>query len=173
VGKSGKEHCVSVTDPAVCRVVSALKRRKTGGNELLAYKEGDAWRDVRSADINAYLKEVGGDEFTAKMFRTWHGTVLAALALAERDPGESNTSRQRAVSDAVKDVAESLGNTPAVCRRSYIDPRVIDAYERGETIAPTLEKLARRRAGELEMQERIEKAVLDVIDDSRERREAA
>src|SRR5947208_14566930 len=107
------------------------------------------------------------------MSRTWHGTVLAALALAERDPGKSKTSRRRAISDAVKDVAESLGNTPAVCRRSYIDPRVIDAYERGETIAPTLEKLARRRAGELEMQERIEKAVLDVIDDSRERREAA
>src|SRR5205807_6125070 len=77
VGKSGKEHCVSVTDPAVCRVVSALKRRKTGGNELLAYKEGDEWHDVRSGDINAYLKEVGGEEFTAKMFRTWHGTVLA------------------------------------------------------------------------------------------------
>ena len=172
-GKSGTDQCVSVTDPSVCRVVGALKRRRTGGDDLLAYKDGAEWRDVRSGDINAYLKEVGGDEYTAKMFRTWHGTVLAALALAERDPGESNTSRQRAVSDAVKDVAESLGNTPAVCRRSYIDPRVIDAYERGETIAPTLEKLARRRAGELEMQERIEKAVLDVIDDSRQRREAA
>jgi DNA topoisomerase IB len=163
-GKSGQERLVAVSDPVVCRVVGALRRRRSGGDGLLAWKEGDDWKDVRSSDINTYLKDISGTDFTAKMFRTWHGTVLGAVALAGRDPGSSPTSRRRAISAAVTDVAEALGNTPAVCRRSYIDPRVIDAFHAGVTIAPTLERLDVSALPELELQEAIEAAVLDLIE---------
>ena len=134
VGKAGKRHVGEVRDQAVVPVLRALRRRRNGGEELLAYREGDAWRDVRSADINAYLKDTLGDGFSAKDFRTWHATVLAATVLSERGSSPSHTAAKRTVSQAVRDVAEQLGNTPAVCRASYIDPRVIDAYLEGSTI---------------------------------------
>jgi DNA topoisomerase IB len=134
VGKSGKRHVREVRDPAVLPVLRAMRRRHNGGDELLAWREGDAWRDVRSADINSYLKDTLGDGFSAKDFRTWHATVLAATVLAEHGASSSHTAAKRAVSQAVRDVADQLGNTPAVCRASYIDPRVIDAYLEGSTI---------------------------------------
>jgi DNA topoisomerase I len=142
LGKSGKLWQKSLADPEVCEVIAALKRRRTGGEELLAYREGDAWVDVRSGDINGYLREVTGGDHTAKDFRTWSATVLAAVGLAVSSAvGRSPTARRRAVTRVVKEVAEQLGNTPAVCRASYIDPRVIDLFEDGVTIAGDLEAL--------------------------------
>ena len=137
--KSGQRRIQAIVDPQAGEVVAALKRRRGGGEELLAYKEGRRWRDLRSEDINAYIKDATGDDFSAKDFRTWNATVLAAVALSVsgRVAG-SPTGRKRAISRAVKEVAHYLGNTPAVCRASYIDPRVFDAYRSGEVLDRTV-----------------------------------
>ena len=112
-----------------------MRRRRGGEDRLLAWKDGRTWRTLDSARVNDYVRESIGLEATAKDFRTWHATVLAAAALAETDePGETKASRKRAVSGAMKEVAEFLGNTPAQARASYVDPRVVDAYEEGKTI---------------------------------------
>src|SRR3712207_6701467 len=94
------------------------------------------WVDVKSADINQYVKEITGGDFSAKDFRTWSATVLAAVALAVSGPAAtgSKTARNRAKTRAIKEVARYLGNTPAVCRASYIDPRVFDRFDGGLTI---------------------------------------
>jgi DNA topoisomerase IB len=136
--KSGKRRVQTIADPDVYAVVAALKRRRTGGPELFAYKEGGRWVDVRSADVNDFVKELSGGAFTAKDFRTWAGTVLAAVALAVAVGATSRTARERAVSRAYQEVAHYLGNTPAVCRKSYVDPRVVDRYRAGVTIAEVL-----------------------------------
>jgi DNA topoisomerase-1 len=135
VAKGRKRQVQRIRDPQVARLTRSLLRRDGGGSELLAYREGRAWRDVRSEDINAYLKELVDEEVSAKDFRTWHATVLTAAFLASAEGSlTSLTSRKRVVSSVVKDVAEVLGNTPTVCRTSYIDPRVIDRFLDGETI---------------------------------------
>jgi DNA topoisomerase-1 len=165
--KSGQERLVGVADAAVIDAVSALRARRGGGRELLAYKDGAGrWHDISSADINVYVKAVVGGEVSAKDFRTWHGTVLAAVALAERaGDARSPTRRKKAVRAAMVDVSEYLGNTPAVARGSYVDPRVVDAFEQGETIEPTLRRLgsARRRQPE-RSRDAIERAVLRLVD---------
>jgi DNA topoisomerase I len=139
--KSGKRRLQAIVDPEVYEVVRALKARRGGGSALLAYKE-KRWVDVRSTEINAYVKEWAGGDFSAKDFRTWHATVLAAVALAVSERARTKTGRQRAITRAVNEVAGYLGNTPAVCRASYIDPRVFDRYRAGVTISPALEGLA-------------------------------
>jgi len=132
VAKSGKPQVKGVLDPAVFEVVSALKRRRGGGPELLAIKEGRRWRDVRSSDINEYVKQATGADFSAKDFRTWNATVLAAVALGvSGEVPNTKTARKRAVTRAIKEVAHYLGNTPAVARASYIDPRVFDTFQAG------------------------------------------
>jgi DNA topoisomerase I len=134
--KSGQRRIQSIVDTAVYDIVAELKKRRGGSPELLAYRDGRRWRDLKSADINAYVKEVTGGEFSAKDFRTWNATVLAAVALAVS--GEvaqrSKAARKRAITRAVKEVAGYLGNTPAVARASYIDPRIFDRFEGGLTI---------------------------------------
>jgi DNA topoisomerase I len=165
VSKGGQERLHSVVDPAVFEVVAALKKRRSGGPELLAYKDNGRWQDVRSIDINLYLKELAGEEHSAKSFRTWHATVLAAQALAvSTEALVSKSARKRAITRACTEVAHYLGNTPAVCRKSYVDPRVIDRFESGVTIAPTLELLAREGHDEPSLQRAFEKAVLDLLE---------
>ncbi|MBD0349512.1 MAG: DNA topoisomerase IB, partial [Thermoleophilia bacterium] len=167
VGKGGQERVQSVVDEAVYDLVRALKRRRGGGEELLAYREDGAWRDVRSPDINDYIKEVTGGDFSAKDFRTWNATVLAAVALAVSGrAAASKTARKRAVARAVKEVAHYLGNTPAVCRASYIDPRVFDRYNAGVTIGGALTSLGDVQFGEPATQGSVEEAVLDLLDDT-------
>ena len=166
--KSGVRRVQAVVDPAAADIVGRLRRRRGGGDELLAYKDGRRWRDVRSEDINAYLKQATGDDFSAKDFRTWNATLLAAVALAvSGQVVGSKTGRKRAVSRAVKEVAGYLGNTPAVCRASYIDPRVFDAYRAGLVIArPVLEAATDADPGQLAIHQReLEEAVLDLIDE--------
>ena len=166
MAKSGKRRLASVLDPASSEVVAQLKRRR-GGPELLAYKRGRAWVDVRSEDINDYIKEQTGGDFTAKDFRTWSATVLAAVAMASSFPqARSRTARTRAISRAVKEVAHYMGNTPAVCRASYIDPRIFDRYRSGLTVAAALTRLGEvGELGEPAHQGAIEEAVLDLIED--------
>jgi len=163
--KSGVRRIQAVVDPEVFVLVGALKRRRGGGDELLAIKEGRRWRDVRSGDINAYLKEATGADFSAKDFRTWNATVLAAMALAvSGEVAGTKTGRQRAITRAIKEVAHYLGNTPAVCPTSYIDPRVFDAYRGGLIIRPALEQAADLPEGVLPIHQRVvEEAVIDLI----------
>jgi DNA topoisomerase-1 len=137
--KGGARRRQTISDPEAVSVVRTLKRRRGGGDELLAYRDGRRWIDVRSEDINAYIKELTGEDFTAKDFRTWNGTLLAAVAVASGPMPRSMTARKRAVVAAVKTVAVYLGNTPAVCRASYIDPRVFDRFQAGVTIRPVLD----------------------------------
>jgi DNA topoisomerase IB len=162
--KHGKRQVRSVVDADVAEIVGRLKRRRGGGEELLAYKRGRSWVDVKSADINAYLKAVTGLEVSAKDFRTWNATVLAAVGLAVSGLAHgSKTARKRAVTRAIKEVAYYLGNTPAVARASYIDPRIFDRFNDGMVIDPTI---AVTRADEPAIQGAVEEAVLDLIDDN-------
>ncbi len=165
VAKSGKERYVAVGEPAVCEVVQALRRRRSGGDELLAYRDGRRWVDVTSDDINAYVKQVVGGEVSAKDFRTWHGTVLAAVALAvSANVASSPTARKRAIARAMKEVSEYLGNTPSVARASYVDPRVVDLYEDGITIQDALQRLGEGvDVGQPATHGAIERAVLRML----------
>ena len=165
--KSGKRQVRSVVDPDVYEVVAALKRRRSGGDELLAYQADGSWFDVRSADINAYIKEATGGDFSAKDFRTWSGTVLASVGLATSGAvALAPTARKRAITRVIKEVAHYLGNTPAVARASYIDPRVFDRYLAGVTIGGALPFLGDvEEIGEPAFQGAIEEAVLDLLED--------
>jgi DNA topoisomerase I len=163
--KGGMQRVQAVTDPVVAEVVRTLKKRG-GGDELLVYRVGRRWTDVKSADINEYVKEAAGGEFSAKDFRTWSGTVLAAVALAVSAAAAAHgtkTSRKRAKTRAIKEVAHYLGNTPAVARTSYIDPRIFDRFDGGLTIAGVLPDLAEDANGDPSTQRAIEEGVLDLI----------
>jgi DNA topoisomerase I len=172
--KSGKRRVQEVRDAELLPPLRALKRRNGGGKELLAYQEGGRWRDVRSADINAYLREIADGEFTAKDFRTWHATALAAVFLAVRQTERTSvTSTRRAVSGAIKDVASYLGNTPTVARASYVDPRVIERFEEGVTIAPALERLRTDDPTDPVFRAHVEAAVLELLEERQEPARAA
>jgi DNA topoisomerase IB len=133
-GKSGVEHAATVDDGEVCQVLRDLRRRRKGADRLFAYWDPPAkrWHEIRADEINDYLREISGEQMTAKDFRTWHGTVAAAEKLAEAGPQKTKTGRKKAVAAAMKEVGELLGNTPAVARNSYVDPRVVDMYEEGK-----------------------------------------
>ncbi len=165
VAKESKRRVQAVIDPEVAELVATLKRRRGGGDELLAYKCNGRWCDVRSPDINAYLKAATGLDVSAKDFRTWGATVLAEIGLAVTEPARlGKTARKRAMARAVKEVAFYLGNTPAVARNSYIDPRVFDRYRAGETINGKLDLIA-SEPGATAIQGPIEEAVLDLLAD--------
>lgn len=160
-GKSGIEHTVEIDDPEVLAVLDMLRRRRGGSERLLAYRVGRQWRDLDSAAVNQYLSQ-HLEELTAKDFRTWHATVLAAAALAtSEEPGDTRRSRQRAIKAAVGEVAEFLGNTPAIAKNSYIDPRVLDLYENGTTIDPAV--VTRRYRSPAARQRALETAVLELL----------
>ncbi len=165
VAKSGKERYVALGEPAVRDAVQALRRRRGGSAELLAYRDGRTWRDVTSDDINAYVKQVVGGEVSAKDFRTWHGTVLAAVALAVSTHAAATPSaRKRVIARAMREVADYLGNTPAVARASYVDPRVIDLFEDGTTIEHALRHLGEgTEVGQPATHGAVERAVLRML----------
>ena len=164
-GKGGARRRQVIDDPISIELVRTLKQRRRGPAELLAYRDGRRWRDVRSDDINDYLKEYLGDEVSAKDFRTWNATVMAAVTLAaDGREAESKTARKRAINDAVRSVSELLGNTPAVARKSYIDPRVFDRYLSGWTIAGALERIPSLDVADDRVRTRVERAVLELVD---------
>ncbi|WP_460832095.1 DNA topoisomerase IB [Nocardioides hungaricus] len=161
VGKSGVDHRIEIDDRVVIEAIDIMRRRRGEDLRLLAYKEGRDWRAVLPELVNEYVRASTGLEATAKDFRTWHATVLAAAALAETpEPGETRASRKRAVAGAMREVAEFLGNTPALARSSYVDPRVVDAYEEGRTIARATR---RAYANTDERQAALERATLRLI----------
>ncbi|MGC4110888.1 MAG: DNA topoisomerase IB [Nocardioides sp.] len=162
VGKSGVRHEVEIDDPATVAALDVMrKRRAPAEEELLAWKERGRWHDLTSAHVNDYVRGATGMDATAKDFRTWHATVLAAASLAASDePGATTASRKRAVVAAMKEVAEFLGNTPALARSSYVDPRIVDAYEEGRTIGSAVR---RKVASADERQAVLERAVLRLL----------
>jgi DNA topoisomerase-1 len=158
--KSGQRRVQSIRDAAARRALEAMYRRRSGPDDLLAYRAGGDWVDVRSDEINEYIHEKIGEEFTAKNFRTWHGTVLAAVALAGEERPRSDAAAKRAITGAVNQVSEALGNTPAVCRASYIDPRVLDRYRDGTTIRPAPSANGRLTA---KQRLKIEREVIELV----------
>ncbi len=140
VGKSGKEHTIDVRDRRLARVVQRL--RDLPGEEIFQYTDDDGKRHtIDSSDVNDYLHEITGEHFTAKDFRTWAGTVLASLALQEFEAFDTKTQAKRNVTAAIKAVAQRLGNTPAICRKCYVHPGVLDMYLDG-TMLHALEQRA-------------------------------
>jgi DNA topoisomerase I len=165
VAKSGQERYVALADSLVRAAVRDLLSRNEGGPELLAYQDSTGWHDINSTEINAYVKGVVGGEVSAKDFRTWHGTVIAEVSLAGAvERSRSMAARKRAVSSAMKEVSVYLGNTPAVARKSYVDPRVVDLFDDGVTIPPTL-AATDRDLHDGTTHGKIERAVLELLAD--------
>jgi DNA topoisomerase I len=162
--KGGTQRRQVISDPVSYDLIRTLRRRRGGGPQLLAYREGRQWHDIRSDDINEYLKEELGESFSAKDFRTWNASVMAAVAVATDGRGaRSKAARKRAVDRAVRGVAILLGNTPAVARRAYIDPRVFDRYLSGWTIAAALERIPDLGDPNDRVRAQIETAVLALL----------
>jgi DNA topoisomerase IB len=161
--KSGKRRIQAVVDPEVADDICTLKKRRGGGDELLAFKTSRRWTDVKSPDINVWLKEATGADVSAKDFRTWGATVVAALGLAVSPVPDTKTARRRAIARVVKEVAYYLGNTPAVARASYIDPRTFERYQDGITIAGALPDLGEAGDEGTAIQGDVEAAVLELI----------
>lgn len=151
--KGGVEQVRRIEDPELCRVLTNLRRRRRAEERLFGYWDGRAWRDVRSDEVNGYLRDASGGEMTAKDFRTWHATVRAATELATVGTQRSATARRRAVAGVMRAVAELLGNTPTVARTSYVDPRVVDLYHDG-VLLPVHPEAPR---------EQVERAVLELL----------
>ncbi len=132
-GKSGRQHEVDLTDRRVAKVIA--KCQDLPGQDLFRYVENGEARDVTSQDVNDYLRQIAGEEFTAKDFRTWGGTVLAAIALSKQDEFETKKQAKSNIKTAICAVAELLGNTPAVCRKCYVHPVIVEAYLKRTPIA--------------------------------------
>jgi DNA topoisomerase IB len=159
--KAGIRRLEVVDDPKVLAVVDALRRRRDDPNpELFAFRTaGGGWSDVKSSTVNEYLREVSRLDMSAKDFRTWHATVLMAAVLARHTPvPASKTARNKAIRAGYVEVSEALGNTPAVCKASYVDPRVVDLFHGGTTIA-----LPARTRSDDGMRSALEREVLDLL----------
>lgn len=139
--KSGQLVDVTVRDERLRSVLEVLRRRRGGGQRLLAYKSGRRWHDLDAEDVNSYVKDLLGEHYTAKDFRTWRGTTIAALALAGSD-SSTPARRKKSVSAAMREVSEHLGNTATVARSSYVDPRVVDLFDDGVTVSADHRRVA-------------------------------
>ena len=165
--KGNIERRVQIRDPSLATLITALRRNRRDEDRLFTYREGKERRAVRAEDVNERLRELAGEEFSAKDLRTWHATVLAAVLVANEGPPPSARARKRTEKAMLTEVAEQLGNTPAVARRSYVDPRVLEAWERGDTISATLTRLPDDPStlADDELRAAIDKAVIRLLDD--------
>jgi DNA topoisomerase-1 len=164
-----------IEDAAAFALVDVLRRRRGGPESILAHREGRTWRPISAGDVNDFLRTSAGIDCTAKDFRTWHGTVLCAIALASeatalralgKEPGRSPTALKREIAHAIRETSDFLGNTPAVARNSYVDPRVIDRYRDGRTIQPGIDRVLRLDdVGELDLQIVAEAATVRLLED--------
>jgi len=144
IGKSGKEHVKQITDQQIATIVRHLD--ELPGHEIFRYQDDDnKMHDLHSADVNAYIKTYMGDEFTAKDFRTWGGTLVATTQLIAAERSTDEKERAKIITEVVKQTAERLGNTPAIARSSYIDPRVVDAFHKASGIKSMKESLDKIR----------------------------
>jgi DNA topoisomerase-1 len=158
-GKSGVPHAIRLSDPRLARIIKRI--RDLPGQELFQYLDDDGeQRSVDSADVNGYLREISGEEFTAKDFRTWSGTVLAAIALQEYEKFDSAAQAKKNVLAAIESVAKLLGNTPAICRKCYVHPAVLEAYLDGAMLEAMRRGAGTKLASELHELSPEEAAVL-------------
>lgn len=163
--KSGQRRVQAIADQQALALLAALKRRRTG-SQLLAYRGTSGWKELTAEEVNAYLKRYLRGDFTAKDFRTWNATVLAAVALAGTETQrDDHAAQEREVKGAIKTVAAYLGNTPAVCRASYVDPRVIDRFQAGVTISREIGRPG-PDLGKPRVRARVERAVLELLEDA-------
>jgi DNA topoisomerase-1 len=160
--KSGVRRTLEVNDAEIVRTVRSLLRRTNCSERLLVYRKKAEWANLGADDLNTRFKELVGDDYSVKDLRTWHGTVLAAAAFADADAATSQRVAKRVEAAVMREVAEELGNTPAVARGSYVDPRVVSAYEHGLTIAAATRRAERARKPEA-AQEILEKATRGLI----------
>lgn len=158
IAKGGVERRLRIRDDRLTPLVTALRRGRGDDDRLLVYDKG---KSVRAEDINARLQEIVGPDFTAKDLRTWHATVLAAVIIAGQESPRSRAALRRVEKTVMRDVAEQLGNTPAVARRSYVDPRVLAAFEEGRTIDRALRRVANKSMEEARPD--IERAVIRLL----------
>jgi DNA topoisomerase IB len=162
--KSGVHRLQTVADPLTVDLLSRLRHRRGGPDELLAFREGRRWQRLGSDGINDYIQTVIGSEFSAKDFRTWNATVLAAVTLAAADQvSETKRARERVIGQAMREVSDALGNTPAVARRAYVDPRVVDRYLSGATIPVGHNGTVNFDKPDGRARRRLELAVLDLL----------
>jgi DNA topoisomerase I len=160
-GKSGVRHAVRIHDRRLARIIR--QSRDLPGQELFQYLDDNGQQQsVGSADVNNYLREISGENYTAKDFRTWSGTVLAALALQQAGAFDSPAQAKTNIVQAIDTVAKRLGNTPAVCRKCYVHPAVIDSYLDG-TLMPRLEPCADHAPRPVTPPREIEQALLDML----------
>jgi DNA topoisomerase I len=160
--KSGVRRTLELDDPEVVRAVRSLLRRPDRSERLLVCRSGSEWAELHASDLNARFKELVGDDFNVKDLRTWHGTVLAAVAFVDADPPVERKVIKRVEAAVMKEVSEALGNTPAVARGSYVDPRVVEGYESGATIAAAVKRATREPNAEA-AQAILEKATRTLI----------
>jgi DNA topoisomerase I len=160
-GKGGKQHRIDVSDRRLAEIVRRCQ--DLPGQELFQYVDEDGkLQDVKSTDVNDYLKEITGEDFTAKDFRTWAGTMLAALALQEFEKFDSKTQAKKNIVQAIESVAARLGNTPAICKKCYVHPHVLEGYLDGSLVG-ALTKRARKLSGALPTLRPEEAAVLALL----------
>jgi DNA topoisomerase I len=160
-GKGGKQHRIDVSDRRLAEIVRRCQ--DLPGQELFQYVDEDGkLQDVKSTDVNDYLKEITGEDFTAKDFRTWAGTMLAALALQEFEKFDSKTQAKKNIVQAIESVAARLGNTPAICKKCYVHPHVLEGYLDGSLVG-ALRKRARKLSGALPTLRPEEAAVLALL----------
>jgi DNA topoisomerase-1 len=162
MGKSSKHHEITLQDPRLAKIVRACQEMP--GQELFSYVEDGETRHIDSADVNDYLREITGGDFTAKDFRTWAGTVLAATAFQEFAGVTSSTEAKRNIGTVVSSVSKVLGNTPAVCRKCYVHPEVVSAYMEGETIKNLSDQISKKMTkASLHQLKPVEAAVLALL----------
>lgn len=156
------QRSVRIRDEELVRAVKAMRRAGQAPDRLLAYREDGGWYEIHAHEINERFKELAGEEFTAKDLRIWKATVLTAVAFADTEPPASRRGRKRAETAVMREVAEGLGNTPAVARRSSVDPQVVRAFNRDLTIRPALRR-ARTIDDDHESRALIERAVVRLL----------
>ena len=161
-GKSGKEHQIHVHDPRAAKVLRTCQ--ELPGQELFGYRDEEGTvHHIASNDVNSYLREIAGERYTAKDFRTWIGTVLAALAFREFEAVTSPTQAKRNVGTVIQSVAKMLGNTPAICRKCYVHPEIINSYLEGATFDSISQRLGENLAESMHKLAPVEAAVLALL----------
>lgn len=161
--KGGLDRTMTLSDEPLARAIAGLKRIRSDTDRLLVYRVGRQLHPVHAEEVNDRFKELVGNGYAVKDLRTWNATVLAAAALAGQPTPQSGRAARRAEMAVLREVAELLGNTPAVARKSYVDPRLFDLYEHGETIRPALERVGSTNLQAPAVRVRVERAVLDLL----------
>jgi DNA topoisomerase IB len=161
IAKGGLDRKVRIHDDKLATLITTLRRGRTDDERLLVYRNGKSTCLVHAEDINRRLQEIVGTDYTAKDLRTWHATVLAAVIIAGHEQPTSETGRRRTEKAVLKLVADQLGNTPAVARRSYVDPRVFTSFAEGRSVQRALGRLRGRTIEETRPE--IERAVIRLL----------